>query len=341
MTPGPISTTDTIAHGGDLDAARCRFPDAPCPWVDLSTGVNPRSYPIGSIPPEAFHRLPAHSELRSVEQLAAAAYRVPAPLRVVAASGTQALIQVFPRLLPARSVAILGFGYQEHPAAWRAAGADVSVVGALADVETADVAVVVNPNNPDGRLVDPVALGSLAARMAMRGATLIVDEAFMDACDPGLSLVPYLTAEGAVVLRSFGKFFGLAGVRLGFAVTGHALEGRLRRALGPWPVSGPALVAAARALADRSWHRAELARLRADAARLDDLLVRAGLTVLGGTPLFRLAGHPAAAQWCERLGRRGILVRSFQTHPGWLRFGLPGDPDSWARLAESLGSAGL
>lgn len=341
LSPEPLDAPSLLAgipivHGGNLVAARQRFPDAPTPWIDLSTGINPHAYPVGTVPGEAWQRLPEPAVLAEVEGLAARAYGAPASAHVVAAPGTQALIQLLSLVQPAGRVAVLGFGYQEHPAAWRAAGAAVLVSETMAELETADVAVVVNPNNPDGRLADPAVLARLAGRLAARGGLLVVDEAFMDVVDPALSLVPRLPAEGAVVLRSFGKFFGLAGVRLGFAVTGEALARRLRATLGPWPVAGPALVVAGRALPDAAWQRAEVARLRAASARLDGLLSRAGLGLVGGTPLFRLADSPAAAAWFERLGRAGLLVRPFADRPGWLRFGLPGDEPAWERLAAAL-----
>lgn len=323
-------------HGGNLAAARRRFPHAPEPWIDLSTGVNPAAYPVGAVPGEAWRRLPEPAALAHVERLAARAYGAPASGHVVAAPGTQALIRLLSLVQPARRVAILGFGYQEHPAAWRAAGASVLVTDTLAELETADVAVVVNPNNPDGGLVDPAVLARLAGRLGARDGLLVVDEAFMDVADPALSLVPRLPAEGAVVLRSFGKVFGLAGLRLGFAVAGDTLARRLRAALGPWPVAGPALVVAGRALPDLAWRQAEVARLGAASARLDALLTRAGLDLVGGTLLFRLASSSAAAGWFERLGRAGVLVRPFPERPDWLRFGLPGEESAWDRLAAAL-----
>ncbi len=327
-----------IYHGGDLAAARLRFPDAPSPWLDLSTGVNAWPYPIGTIEETAWTRLPDATALAALQAAAAGAYGVADPSLVAAAPGTQALIQLLPRILPAKRVAIHGFGYQEHPAVWRAAGADVRIVerlDALADPGV-DVAVVVNPNNPDGRITDPRLLRDLAAILDRRGGALIVDEAFMDAVRPSASLAPMLPKTGAIVLRSFGKVYGLAGLRLGFALTGAEFAAKIRAAFGPWAVSGPAIAIGAKALADHAWLDDAAVRLAKSAARLDLLLIGAGFSIVGGSPLFRLARHADAAGWFERLGRAGILVRPFSERPHWLRFGLPGEEAEWARLQEIL-----
>jgi cobalamin biosynthetic protein CobC len=240
----------------------------------------------------------------------------------------------------------------------------------------ADLAVVVNPNNPDGRLLARADLLALAGKLAKRGGVLVVDEAFMDVGpdsaradphpahsresgnpalldDPGSPPAggrtgPFgMTAIGAglagdvargnvVVLRSFGKFFGLAGVRLGFAIAAEDIATRLRVSLGPWSVSGPAIAIGAAALADDAWIGSTQVRLKQAARRLDRLLAGAGLDVVGGTSLFRLAQTPAAAALYETLGRAGILARRFAEHPTWLRFGLPGDEPAWERLENVL-----
>jgi cobalamin biosynthetic protein CobC len=325
-------------HGGNINAARRLFPDAPTPWIDLSTGINPRPYPVGAIASAAWDRLPDPSDHAALEQAAASAYGAGPATAVVAAPGTQALLQWLPRLVPARRVGILGFTYGEHEKCWRAGGAEVTVVDALGELAGFDVGVVVNPNNPDGRLLPPDSLAATAKPMAERGRLLIVDEAFMDVQAAHDSLVPRLPRTGALALRSFGKIYGLAGLRLGFAVASPELGGLLRAALGPWAVSGPALAIGLRALADAAWLGEAVTRLRDGADRLDTLLRSAGFAIVGGTPLFRLAAHPAAAQWFEHFARAGILARPFHARPDWLRFGLPGEPAAWQRVADTLRS---
>lgn len=322
-----------MAHGGGLIAARARFPEAPGPWIDLSTGINPLPYPVPALRPEAYHRLPEPEEVRRLEAAAARAYGVADPRTVVAAPGTQILISLLPHLFRPSRVAIVGPTYAEHAAAWAAAGNTVSVVADLAALDGAAAAVLCNPNNPDGRRSP----GSDLAALARRVALLIVDEAFADLEEPGLSLAPMLPAN-AVVLRSFGKTYGLAGLRLGFAVAAPPVAHRIRDALGPWAVSGAAVAVGTAALADGAWLDATRARLRADAARLDALLAQGGFRIAGGTLLFRLARHARAAEVFDQLGQSGILVRRFEAEPAWLRFGIPGT--GWDRIGAALALSG-
>jgi cobalamin biosynthetic protein CobC len=317
-----------ISHGGGLIAARARFADAPEPWLDLSTGINPAPYPV-QLPLEAFTRLPEPEAVARLEAVAAQAYGVTDPALVAAAPGTQSLIHLLPRLLPNRNVVILGPTYGEHAAAWALAGSRVRTVGTLAAVSEADIAVVCNPNNPDGALQSPAALLGLADRLGAAGGLLIVDEAYADLEE--CSLAATLPRPGLALLRSFGKTYGLAGLRLGFLLANAELVDRVREALGPWAVSGPAIAVAQGALADTAWRAATAARLAAQAARLDRLLQTAGCRVLGGTRLFRLVALGDAGGAYERLGRSGILVRRFDDHPRWLRFGLPPE-EGWDRL---------
>lgn len=328
----------SILHGGRLDLARTLFPQAPEPWIDLSTGVSPYPYPFPPLAPEVFTRLPDVAALAALERIAAVAYRAGPKAQVVAGAGTQAFIQSLPRSRPATRVAVLGLTYEEHAAAWRAAGAKVSRVETLEEIAAAEVGVVVNPNNPDGRLEPAARLAETARAMAVKGGLLIVDEAFADFLPAEASLAPLAGEDGLVLLRSFGKAYGLPGVRLGFALCGAALAEPLRATLGPWSVSGPALAIGAAALADAPWLAGRGVALAQDAARLDGLLAAAGFDIIGGTSLFRLVRHAAADRWFAHLARRGILTRRFGERPDRLRFGLPAAPAAWERLERALES---
>ncbi|MFC5354267.1 threonine-phosphate decarboxylase CobD [Azospirillum himalayense] len=323
-------TQEEIIHGGDLDAARAAFPGAPEPWVDLSTGINPWPYPLPPIPADAWARLPGRAAETALREAAAACYSVPSPDRVAAAGGSQALIQILPRLRRPGMVAVLGPTYAEHAAGWAKAGHRVTEVESLERCD-ADVVVVVNPNNPDGRIVPPETLLALAERQAARDGWLVVDEAFAEVT-PECSVTSEAGRPGLVILRSFGKFFGLAGVRLGFLLGEPALVQDLRAAVGPWAVSGPALAVATAALSDSTWIAATRRRLTEAAARFDARLAAAGLRVAGGTSLFRLIDDTQAAGLYNALGRTGVLVRRFDYRRHWLRLGLPADQPTEDRV---------
>jgi cobalamin biosynthesis protein CobC len=324
-------------HGGDLFAARRAYPQAPEPWLDLSTGINPYAYPFASPPLESFTRLPQRDALRKMEAAARAAYRAPAFAEIVAAPGSQTIINLLPHLVPARCVGILGVTYCEHARSWAASGAELSVVADLSGLEHKNVAIVVNPNNPDGKLAATADLHALAAVLRGHGGLLIIDEAFVDFLAPGASAVPDTTESGVVVLRSFGKTYGLPGLRLGFAIAAKPMAAKLRAALGPWPVSGAAIAIGSAALTDAEWLAATRARLHADASALDKILAAAGFAPVGGSPLFRLVRHDDAQGWFERLAKAGILVRRFAAHPDWLRFGIAGSGSGRMRLGAALG----
>ncbi len=330
-----IETGAALEHGGRLLEARRRFPQAPAPFLDLSTGINPIPYPVGDLPPSAWTQLPEPDALERLQRAAALAYRVADPAMVVAAPGTQILIGLLPHFLGHGRAAILGPTYGEHVAAWRNAGADATEIADFTARACAPCAVLCNPNNPDGRRIDPATLLQLAETLAAVGGTLIVDEAFAD-FDPALSVAPSLPHPALIVLRSFGKAYGLAGLRLGFALAAPSRAAQLRAALGPWAVSGPAAAIGTQALHDSAWRDGAQARLVHDASRLDALLHRASFRPIGGTVLFRLVEHPDAASICHRLGEAGIVVRRFAAWPTRLRFGLPGAQPSWDRLENAL-----
>ncbi len=332
-------STTPLLHGGD----RARVASGPTAyggdWLDLSTGVNPWPYPLPALPAESWQRLPDSALEARLAAVAATYYEAPGADCIVPAPGSQALIQWLPRLRRAGRVAVLGPTYSEHAHVWARAGHHVERVTKPEALSCEwDAAILANPNNPDGRRLDPAWLSALARRLAGRGGWLVIDEAFAD-LEPGLSLARECDRRGVIVLRSFGKFFGLAGLRLGFALAEPALAAQLRAALGPWAVSGPAALVACQALADQAWVQATQGRLVRATNQLDALLAAAGLRVLGGTTLFRLAESERAASIATRLAQDGIHVRTFPEAPRWLRFGHPPDAAARARLARALAKA--
>jgi cobalamin biosynthetic protein CobC len=325
-----------LAHGGDLGAARAQFPDAPEPFIDLSTGINPFPYPFRSLPAHAFTRLPQPEDLARLTAIAAKAYGAPSPEHVVPAPGMQILLPMSTGLLAPARAAVLGPTYSEHARIAALVGHSLQEVSDLQQLAEAELAIVVNPNNPDGRIACKHNLLELAEKLRARCGLLIVDEAFMEAASSEHSLASEVGRRDIVVLRSFGKFYGLPGVRLAFALTAPRHAARMRAWLGPWPVSGAALAMGQMALADAVWTQDMREKLRAAATRLDALLSSAALEVIGGTLLFRLVRTDFVADLFDRLGRAGIYVRRFAEQPKWLRFGLPCNKGAWERLATAL-----
>ena len=336
LTPSTSpAAAESLAHGGCLAAARRLFPKAPEPFIDLSTGLNPVPYPVPTLAEEAWTRLPEPEEIASLEAVAARAYGVADPSLVVAIPGSQSLIGLLPRLVPVPTVAILSPTYSEYAGAFATAGSAVREIASLDEIGAASACVLCNPNNPDGRRWEPAAILS-QLRSKTRLGLIVVDESFADLEEGPLSLAPHLPQSRLVVLRSLSKSYGLGGLRLGFALAAPDIAASLRAALGPWPVSGPAIAIGTGALGDRTWLDATRKRLRRDADRLDALLRQAGLELVGGTLLFRLVASGHAATLFERLGEAGILVRRFDYRRDWLRFGIPGSAEAWHCLADAL-----
>lgn len=337
VTPGGFAR-----HGGRLSVAQSLYPHAPLPWVDLSTGINPECYPAPRATAAARNRLPDVRELAKLEALAAEAFEVADAARVVAVGGTESALRLLPYVLGVRDAVIAGPTYGSHADAWARAGGEVQTVTNLDAAEPRIPAkhalVIVNPNNPDGRLFSQAELRTLHDSAVRQDSRLVVDEAFGEVT-PHANVAHIAGSEEAphlVVLRSFGKFYGLAGVRLGFVVAAPSIIACLRGLLGDWPVSSDALVAGLAAYADWAWAEKTRTRLQEDARRLDDLLMHAGFEIAGGTSLYRLTRAADASSRFTQLAASGVLVRPFAFDSTLLRFGLPGCPAEWQRVAAAL-----
>jgi len=331
-----LSEDEALFHGGDLGAARRLFPGAPEPFIDLSTGINPYPYPVPRVAAELFARLPAPADVQALARAAARAYGAPSEAQVVPVPGTQIVLPIVAQQAPPGRAAVLSPGYAEHGRAAALAGHKVEAVSRLDDCGDAALVIVANPNNPDGGLFARNDLLALAADLRRRGGLLVIDEAFMDVARPGWSLAPDVGGGNVIVLRSFGKFFGLAGLRLGFAIAAPPLGRKIAGALGPWAVSGPAIAVGTQASADTRWIERTCVRLDKSAQRLDAMLADLALPLVGGTSLFRLVQTPAANALFQHLGEAGIWVRAFPENANWLRFGLPGNEAAWKRLKTAL-----
>lgn len=319
-----------LEHGGKLrDATRLYGRDD---WIDLSTGINPHGYPAPALPGDAWHRLP---EPDPELALAACAYYGAPALQPVA--GTQAAIQALPRLRPPSRVTVSAPSYAEHAHAWRQHGhrLRLATYAQLDDaVDVSDVLVVVNPNNPTGETIEPERLLAWAARLGARGGWLVVDEAFGDT-DPALSVVAHADQPGLIVLRSVGKFFGLAGLRLGFVAAHEPALAALAELLGPWAVSGPAQAVAKQALRDTAWQRETFSRLQVSGLRMRQLLATHGMHA-AGTPLFHWWPEAQAEACHAHMASQGIWCRLFANAARGMRLGLPPDETGWQRLEHAL-----
>lgn len=322
-----------LEHGGNLQQAAQQYGRPLTEWLDLSTGINPQHYPITDLPAALFHRLPAVAD--SLHAMAQAYYGAS---HVLACAGSQAALQVLPRLRAPCRVAMPRTMYQEHAHAWQQAGHSVQFFEQLPDdalLQQCEVLLVCNPNNPTGQKYATETLLAWHAELAQRGGWLVVDEAFMDST-PQHSLASHSGLTGLWVLRSLGKFFGLAGLRVGFLLGEPRALRHIAALLGPWTLTGPSQYLAELALADRSWQQATRMQLAGQSAKLAQLLSQHGLTPSGGTDLFQYVQHPAAQQLHQALAHHGIWTRYF-ADPQALRFGLPAEAD-WPRLTQALGS---
>ncbi len=323
-----------IPHGGDIEAFGLLHPDAARPLIDLSTGINPHAF-VPAIEPVWSTRLPGRAD----EEASRAAFAAYAGIDldfVHVMPGTQSIISGLPSLFDPCEVAVLSPTYGEHEAAWQTAGHTVTQCAAEEIMAAdADIILVTHPNNPNAHVFERDALLACQKRQQARGGWLVVDEAFID-CAPELSVATQVVEGGLLVLRSFGKFFGLAGLRLGFMIAPETIAARLKQRLGPWSVSTPALRIAAEAYGDVTWISDTRENLCREMNRLRRAVVPIFGSEVGHTPLFLLLDTRSAEAAAAHLAAHGIFVRTFPDMPNYLRLGLPGAPWAWDRLETAL-----
>lgn len=321
-----------LEHGGNLHDAILRYGRPRAEWLDLSTGINPQAYPVPKLAADAWHRLPEPSTA-----LLQAAQTYYGASQLLPVAGTQAAIQAWPRLRARSRVVIAAPSYAEHSYQWRQTGHDVREVAydqLEAELDNCDVMSICNPNNPTGERIAPETLLKWAERLAARGGWLIVDEAFGDTT-PAHSVAAYTAQKGLIVFRSVGKFFGLAGLRLGFVAAHADLLQQLADLLGPWTVSGPAQKIGTAALSDVGWQEAMRLQLHASGRRLQQLLSAHGIQS-NGTELFQYWPTSHSEKFAEHMAQHGIWIRIF---PHGVRLGLPPNEAGWQRLQQALENA--
>lgn len=321
-----------MRHGGDIGEAIARHGGKRSSWLDLSTGINPRFYAGAGINPARLQRLPEAADLEALLDAARTFYRVPDGCALCAAPGTEILIRLLPRIAPGPA-ALMATSYGSYGESFGAA--DLRSIGSPDEAKAGETLIAVRPNNPDGSVAPRGDMLDAARRAAQSDGILIVDEAYADA-DGSITMLPELNGLPVIILKSFGKFFGLPGLRLGFAIAETRLVERFRVLLGDWPVSGPALDIGLAALRDAAWQEASRRWLTSQRGRLDAVLREAGYRPTGDTPLFSYIDDCPAADLHEKLTRRQIWTRVFADRPGAMRLGLPADSAGLERLAEAL-----
>jgi cobalamin biosynthetic protein CobC len=327
-----MSEHGMLEHGGRIRAAAQRYDIPENDWLDLSTGINPNGWTVPAVPQEIWQALPQDDD-----ELHAVAQRYYGTTTLLPVAGSQAAIQALPRLRAPCRVAVVAPSYEEHAHAWRQHGHEVVPVSAAEILHIGDdvqVVLIVNPNNPSGKLFSRDELLYLHEKLSARGGWLVVDEAFIDAT-PEHSLASKSPRAGLIVLRSVGKFFGLAGARAGFVLAEQKLLNTLAALLGPWPLAAPSRYVTTLALRDSAWQQTTRHTLAQAAQRLADLLTQHGLTPAGGCALFQWVCCDDAANVHEQLAQRGIFIRLYN-QPHSVRFGLPRDEAEWGRLADAL-----
>lgn len=321
-----------LEHGGQLLASATRYGIPAAEWLDLSTGINPTLFIPPAIPLTTWQQLPQQQD--GLLQAAASYY---GSIHLLPVAGSQAAIQLLPRLRKHCKIGVLHPAYTEHAHAWRCTGHEVIELTPFeieSTIDRLDVLVLIQPNNPTGEIFPFEKMCDWHARLYAREGWLIVDEAFIEATTQ-TSMIQADMPPGLIVLRSLGKFFGLAGARVGFVFAHDELLARIQELSGPWNVSGPSRFVAQAALQDSAWQSATRARLQQNGARLAQLLQQVKLNPDGGCGLFQWVKTDRAEAIHQQLAQRGILTRLF-TQPLSLRFGLPGDEGEWQRLETTL-----
>lgn len=326
-----------LIHGGDLSQAIQRYGRPLARWIDLSTGINPHGWPVPDIPAALWHHLPP------ADDLADTARRMLGFPHVLPVAGTQTAIQALPLLRPPCRVAIPALTYAEHEACWRRHGHTLIPWTPATPLHDIDVLILVHPNNPTGQTFASNQLWLWQAELAQHGGWLIIDESFMDPT-PEHSLLNQLPLfahealpDGLIILRGLGKFFGLAGARVGLVGAAPELLEPLAEILGPWPISAPSRWIAQQALSDKPWQDAMRNKLKRESERLHSLLHQRGFSPKGGTALFQWVITGQSRRLHDHLAQHGLWTRHFE-HANGIRIGIPSDETAWQRLADGLSS---
>ena len=339
-----------LTHGGQLQKVALQYNIAPNQWLDLSTGIAPFNYPIPKIPEKLYQALPQVSN-----ELTVVAQRYYNADNLLVTNGSQAIIKLLPTLWReqnkhSRTAYLPEQGYKEHALAWQMAGFSLcwyqDKLPELSKIENNAVLIVINPNNPTGQLYPKSVLLKYQKKLAENNGLLVIDEAFIDVIKNSQSMTNTINNyKNTLVLRSFGKFFGLAGIRIGFLIADQTWLENFSENLGPWQVNSPAQFIAQQALADYNWHEQQKHKLNTLSNKLHSLLIEnippENMNKITGTDLFQTVYFKKgvdsisyAEHYYITLCQQGIYVRLTDDKQA-LRFGIAKE-DQLERLTNAL-----
>lgn len=325
----------TRVHGGNIADAVNRYGIRERDIVDFSSNISP----LG----------PSSAAIRSAKKALAYGDRYPdqslselrrtiaryfgiKPEHIVCGNGSTALIHLVPQIYRPKRVLIPVPTFTEYAAAALKAGAEVVPYqlkekdGFRVDpIEMAfafkgiDMAFLCNPNNPTGRVVQKNEMMEIVQYALQEKVTLVVDEAFMDFVESETIVKDAVQTSHVICIRAFSKFFGMPGLRVGYAVCGEEIASVLNAGSEPWPVNIPAQFAAIAALNDWGHIKRTLKIVTRERERL-----LAELRILPGVEPFPCAANFILIKFTtadgrsltQALGLRGILVRDCSTIPG-------------------------
>ena len=313
-----------IEHGGNLDKAISFYGGKESEWIDLSTGINPNSYPIPKLSISDWRSLPTKTEIKDLESIIKSKQKISSEIIMV--PGAQMAINFLPFLLKGEGteVRILTPTYNEYNYCFTNTGFKVNSCQKFNQLFNSDIAIIVNPNNPDGKIYEINELFELSKSVKI----LIVDESFIDSveCD---SIVNQLNEDvsNIIVIRSFGKFFGLAGLRLGYVFSGKEIIRKFKRFFGPWQISKMSVKIATIAFSDDVWIKKTKNNLNEKANAIDNLMKKINWKITGGTNLFRLYSTSNSDLAQKLLAEKFIWSRKFSYSKKWIRLGIPNERD--------------
>ena len=317
-----------IQHGGDIDLAIKKYGGQRADWIDLSTGINRTSYPWQESVKVELRDLPSSKLLMGLEKAASRAYKVAEGTDTAAVQGAQQIISLLPICLKNyNSVAILGPTYNEYEKAFKSSGIKAETVSEVSKLSSSDIAIIVNPNNPTGKVIAEEILDDLSKKVRI----LIIDESFKMFSSRRIQKF-----DNVIQINSLGKFFGLAGVRLGFVSGPSDFIKSVREMLGPWPISSIAAEIGIIALNDTTWI-SEMEKILLEGSNvLHKACSTKNWKLVGKTNLFHTYATSSCLEVEEQFAAHYIWIRTFDYSQTWIRLGIPTSKYEWTRVRQVL-----